>query len=118
MWMGWLYECTHAMVFLKLIDAIYMGRHEGNLKQEEECWRMLQDIVRCPELVKAISGSNARGSCDPLLDGLSDEAKEKLKHLEKLEQRGFEVQDLKKQILSGVKAQKSDIDHQYPPVYE
>jgi hypothetical protein len=63
--MGWLYEATHAMIFLKLIDAIYMGRHEKNLKQEEECWRMLQDIVRCPELVKAISGSNCKGACDP-----------------------------------------------------
>lgn len=39
--MGWLYEATHAMVFLKLIDAIYMGRHEKNLKYEEETWRML-----------------------------------------------------------------------------
>lgn len=38
---AWLYECTHAQVFLKLVDAIYMGRHEGNLKQEDECWRML-----------------------------------------------------------------------------
>merc|ERR1712147_72119 len=66
--MGWLYEATHAMVFLKLIDAIYMGRHEGNLKQEDECWRMLQDLVRSPELIKAISGSNCKGSCDPKLD--------------------------------------------------
>jgi len=38
---GWLYEATHTMVFLKLIDAIYMGRHEKNLKMEEESWRML-----------------------------------------------------------------------------
>jgi uncharacterized membrane protein len=38
---GWLYEATHAMVFLKLIEAIYMGTHERNLVQEEECWRML-----------------------------------------------------------------------------
>jgi hypothetical protein len=40
-YMGWLYEATHAMVFLKLIDATYMGRHEKNLKYEEETWRML-----------------------------------------------------------------------------
>merc|ERR1711918_55179 len=82
-YMAWLYECTHAMVFLKLIDAIYMGRHEGNLKQEDECWRMLQDIVRCPELVKALTGSNCKGACDPKLDGLSKEQRDKLDHLTK-----------------------------------
>lgn len=38
---GWLYELTHGMVFLKLIDAVYMGRHERNLNYEEETWRML-----------------------------------------------------------------------------
>lgn len=115
--MGWLYEATHAMIFLKLIDAIYMGRHEKNLKQEEECWRMLQDIVRCPELVKAISGSNCKGACDPQLDGLSKEARDQLTHLEKLEQKGFEVQDLKQRLLSTAKKNRSDIDLTYPPVY-
>jgi len=42
-------------------------------------------------LFKAITGSNAKGSIDPLLDNLSEEAKTKLAHLEKLEQKGFEV---------------------------
>jgi len=73
---GWLYECTHAMPFLKLVDAVYMGRHEGNLKQEDECWRMLQDMVRAPELVKAITGSNCKGSTDPKLDTLNPEQRE------------------------------------------
>jgi len=70
---GWLYELTHGMVFLKLIDAVYMGRHERNLNYEEETWRMLQDIVRCPELCKALTGSNCRGSLDPKLDDLDEE---------------------------------------------
>lgn len=63
--MGFLYECTHPMVFLKLIDATYYARHERNLAVEEETWRMLQELVRCPELFKAISGHNAKGSIDP-----------------------------------------------------
>lgn len=70
---GWLYECTHAMPLLKLCDGIYMGRHEGNLKQEDECWRMLQDFVRSPELVKAITGSNCKGDVDSKLDFLNDQ---------------------------------------------
>jgi hypothetical protein len=57
-------------------------------------------------LVKAISGSNVKGSLDPLLDNLSQDAKDKLQHLEKLEQKGFEVGDLKIKIMSGVKNQK------------
>jgi hypothetical protein len=116
--MGFLYECTHAMPFLKLIDAIYIGRHEKNLKQEEECWRMLQDILRCPELVKAIAGSNARGACDPQLDGLDKETKDKLEELDKLEQLGFEVGDLKKEILTKVKKTNTDLDHRYPINYD
>merc|ERR1712070_328971 len=100
-----------------LVDAIYMGRHEGNLKQEDECWRMLQDIVRCPELVKAMTGSNCKGDCDSKLDGLSKEQREKLDHLTKLEQKGFEVGDLKKEIMDKARRVKDDIDHQFPPTF-
>jgi len=31
---------------------------------------------------------------------------------------GFEVEDIKIKILSGVKSSKGDIDLQFPPVYE
>jgi hypothetical protein len=45
--------------------------------------------------VKAISGSNCKGSIDPKLDSLDKESKEKLEHLSKLEQMGFDVKELK-----------------------
>lgn len=99
---GWLYEATHTQPIIKLIEACYMARHEKNLVLEEETYRMLQEIMRSPELFKAITGTNLKGPCDPILDKMSDEKKKKLKHLEKLEQKGFEVTDLKKEIMKDV----------------
>jgi hypothetical protein len=40
--------------------------------------------------------------CDPILDNLSEEKKKKLEHLEMLEQKGFEVTELKQAILKEV----------------
>jgi len=65
---------------------------------------MLQDILRCPELWKAISGSNCRGATDPKLDNLSLGNKQQLAHLAKLEEKGFEVSDLKQEIIDKARA--------------
>lgn len=57
---------------------------------------MVQEIVRTPELLKALSGSSLRGSQDPMLDKFSDEDKEKYQHLERLEAKGkFDVSKMK-----------------------
>lgn len=43
-----------------LIKAIYMQRLEQNLRKEEELWFMLIEIMRSPEMIKAICGSSLR----------------------------------------------------------
>mmetsp|Transcript_16165 Transcript_16165/g.27346 ORF Transcript_16165/g.27346 Transcript_16165/m.27346 type:complete len:148 (-) Transcript_16165:61-504(-) len=106
-WKGWIYECTNPDAIIKLIEACYIRRHEEDLVQEEEMYRMLLEIVRSPEMFKAMTGSSLRGSTDPALDKLDDYQKRKLAHLEMLEQKGFEVFDLKQKILKG---QKNDDD--------
>lgn len=45
-WAGYTYELTKPEAMLKLIEACYMMRHEENLIAEEECYRMLQEIIR------------------------------------------------------------------------
>lgn len=69
--MAFLYEITSPEPVIKLIEAVYMRRHEEDLVGEEECYRMLQEIVRSPELLKSLTGSSLKGSCDPILDKLS-----------------------------------------------
>lgn len=45
-WAGYTYEVTNPEPMMKLIECCYMMRHEENLIQEEECYRMLQEIIR------------------------------------------------------------------------
>ena len=98
-WRGWVYETTHPDALIKLIEACYMKRHEEDLIGEEECYRMLQEILRSPELLKAITGSSLKGTCDPRLDKLCKADRQKIEHLDILERKGFEVYKLKKRIL-------------------
>jgi len=56
-----LYEGTHHMPLIKLCEAVYMYRHEEDLVNEETTYRMIQEIVRSSEFLKAISGSSLRG---------------------------------------------------------
>lgn len=100
-WKGWIYEITHPDPIIKLIEACYIFRHEENLVGEEEAYCMLREILRQPELVKGLSGSALKGSLAPSLDKLNDAQKTKLKHLEKLEQKGFDVGGLKEKIVRG-----------------
>jgi len=65
---GFAYEVTHPDAVIKLIESIYLKRHEEDLYMEEENYRCLQEIVRSPELFKALSGSSLAGGCDPILD--------------------------------------------------
>ena len=103
--MAWQYEITHPDAIFKLIEACYMKRHELDLVGEEECYRMLQEIVRSPELLKALTGSSLKGSTDPIYDRLSQQDREKLEHLEKLERKGFEIGKLREELLDKVTAE-------------
>jgi len=107
-YMAFLYETTHPDAVIKLVEACYMKRHEEDLIGEEETYRMLQEIVRSPELYKALTGSSLRGSCDPKRDQLRPAERQKLEHLDKLERRGFDVAALKDAVLEDTKKKRPD----------
>lgn len=46
-----------------------------------------------------MSGSSLKGDCDPILDNLNEADKNKLIHLQKLENQGFDVDQLKQNFL-------------------
>ena len=89
---------------MKLIEAIYMKRHEVNLVAEEELYRMLQEIVRQPELFKQLTGSTLKGPMAPIYDKLTPEEKKKLEHLENMERKGFDISKLRDELLERVNA--------------
>lgn len=104
---AWMYEITHPDAIIKLIECCYMKRHELDLVGEEESYRMLQEIVRSPELLKAITGSSLKGTIDPNNDKLSAHDRKKLEHLEKLERKGFDIGKLREELL--LKTNSDDI---------
>jgi len=109
-WTGFVYELTKPDAVIKLIECCYMKRHEEDLVGEEECYRMLQELVRSPELLKSMTGSNLKGNCDPLLDKLSEEDLKKMEHLDRLQRKGFDVENLKKRIVDKV---QGDADYNF-----
>ena len=100
-WSGYTYELTNPEPMMKLIECCYMMRHEENLIAEEECYRMLQEIIRQPQLYKLLSGTSLMGSMHPDLDHLNKEQKKKLAQLDNLERKGWDVASLKHKILVG-----------------
>ena len=67
-----IWEGTHHMPLIKLCEAVYMYRHEEDLVNEELTYRLIQEIVRSTEFLKAITGSTLRGDMDPSLDKLDE----------------------------------------------
>jgi len=98
-WRGFIYEITHPDAIIKVVEACYMFRHEQELYKEEESYRIICEIVRTPDLLKALSGSTLKGDVDPLLDKFSEADKKKLCHLNKFELKGFEVTKLKEDLI-------------------
>ena len=62
---SFMWEAVETDAVLRLIDAIIMKRHEEDIAGEEETYRMLREILMCPELFKSICGSCLRGTFDP-----------------------------------------------------
>lgn len=100
-WSGYTYEQTEPVPMMKLIECCYMMRHEENLIAEEECYRMLQEIIRQPQLFKMLSGTSLAGSMHPDLDHLKPEQRKKLAQLDKYERQGWDVASLKQKIKTG-----------------
>ena len=96
---AWQYETTNPEPVIKLIEYCVQKRHEEDLVAEEEAYRMLQEILRQPELLKTISGSSLKGSIDPKNDKLTEEDHLKLTHLENMERKGFDVTKIKEDLL-------------------
>lgn len=91
-WKAWQYETTMPDAIIKLCEAVVLHRQEVNPTGEEECYRMLQELVRSVELHKAITGSSLRGSLDPVYDSIRSAAdRDQLLLLEDLERKGFDV---------------------------
>ena len=87
-----MWETTYPDTIMKLCEAVVLHRQEVDLIGEEECYRMLQEIVRSVEFHKAITGSSLKGKLDPAYDNMKKKGdKEKLMMLEDLERKGFDV---------------------------
>lgn len=76
------YEMTSTDAIMKLIEGVYLKRHEEDLVGEEEYYRMVQEIMRSPELLKALTGTSLRGRLSPDLDQLNPKDRDKILHLE------------------------------------
>lgn len=59
-------------------------------------------------MFKAISGSSLMGVCDPKWDKLNEEQKTQLTHLDTLERRGFDVTELKNEIVKKSMVDETD----------
>lgn len=98
-WKGILYEITDSRVLIRIFEACYMYRQEQDLYHEEESYRMIQEILRSPGLLKLLTGSSLKGTLDPSLDNLKKDVRQKLQRLELLEQKGFDVTAVREKIL-------------------
>lgn len=107
-YMAFQYETQHPEAIIKLIEAVYIKRHEVDLVAEEELYRMLQEIIRQPELIKQLSGTSLRGAMDPIYDKLAPAEKSKLEHLDNMERKGFDVQKLRDALLERVHGDDPD----------
>jgi|ERR1719272_160201 len=96
---SFMYEAVETDSVLRLVDYVYNRRYEEDLVGEEEGYRMLREILMTPEFFKSICGSCLRGTLDPSKDFLSKEDEAKIKKIEALERKGFEVKKLREKIL-------------------
>jgi hypothetical protein len=96
---SFVYEAVETDAVLKLVDYVYNRRYEEDLTGEEEGYRMLREILMTPEFFKSICGSCLRGTLDPAKDFLTKDDEIKIKQIESLEAKGFEVKKLKEKIL-------------------
>lgn len=77
-WKAYSNDATMPVPMMKLCEACYIMRHEENLVGEEECYRMLLEILRQPQLFKELGGTSLTGTMHPNLDKLTKEQRKKL----------------------------------------
>ena len=59
------WEAVETDAVLRLVDYVYLRRYEEDLVGEEEGYRLLREIIHCPEFFKSICGSCLRGTLHP-----------------------------------------------------
>ena len=96
---SFMYEAVETDSVLNLVHYVYNRRYEEDLAGEEEGYRMFREILHTPEFFKSICGSCMRGTLDPNKDYLSTDDEKKIRQIEMLERKGFEVKNLKEKIL-------------------
>lgn len=65
---AFIYETNYPDPMLRLCESIHLCRSRGDNKMEEENFRLLQDILRSPELLHVLTGSNMKGGVAPSAD--------------------------------------------------
>lgn len=57
---AYMYEANDTGAICRLCEAVHMMRHEERIDKEEEYFMMLVEILRSPELFKALCGTSIR----------------------------------------------------------
>ncbi len=57
---AFIYETNYPDCMLRLCESVHLARAKGDLETEEFNFRMLQDILRSPELLHHLTGSNMK----------------------------------------------------------
>ena len=96
--MAWQFETLVTDSIMKIVEAIYIHRHEEEIDKEEECYRMLQEIMRQPELIKVLTGSSLRGSLDPIYDKMEPADRKKYRMLDHFARKGLDVSKMRDKL--------------------
>lgn len=62
---AFIYETNYPDPMLRLCESIHLHRTRGELEKEDENYRLLLEILRSPELMHALTGSNMKGEIAP-----------------------------------------------------
>ena len=57
---AFIYEINYPDPMLRLVESIHLAKARGDLVTEEFNFRMLQDILRSPELLHILTGNNMK----------------------------------------------------------
>lgn len=62
---AFIYELNYPDPMLRLCESIHLCRARGDLKMEDENFRLLCDLTRKLELLKLLTGTNMKGEYAP-----------------------------------------------------
>lgn len=59
---AFVFEATYPDPILRLCESVHLARYQRDLMGEEQNYRLLQEILRSPELLKSLTGSCLKGT--------------------------------------------------------